>query len=184
MNPSSPSRRPRTAAHAASEVVELLEVLWERGRAAAPPAPVPSAQLRVLYVLERAEGINLRALGQALGAAPSSVSRLCDRLEAAGYVARRHSPLSGREVDLRLTGAGRAYLAELRARREDVLLTAIAAMAPEERAALVGGLSGFRQASEGLLPRPRRTVGPRPRRTVGSAISTQEHHPKRQGGDQ
>ncbi|MCP3822235.1 MarR family transcriptional regulator [Streptomyces sp. A3M-1-3] len=141
-------RRSRDAARAAGEVIELLEVLWERGRDAVSSHPVSPSQLRVLYSLDREEGINLRTLGELLGSAPPSVSRLCDRLEALGFVERAPSPVSRRELELRLTGRGKTYLRELRARREEALLTAIAAMTPTARKALVEGLTGFQDAVE------------------------------------
>ncbi|MBB0243797.1 MarR family transcriptional regulator [Streptomyces alkaliphilus] len=149
VNPASSHRRALDAAGAASEVIELLEMLWERGRDAAPTAPVSSSQLRVLYVLERDEGINLRTLGELLGAAPSSVSRLCDRLQAVGFVERMPSATSRRELELWLTPHGRSYLRDLRARREETLLSAISALSPTEQRALVAGLSAFRDAVDG-----------------------------------
>ncbi|MGY1452851.1 MarR family winged helix-turn-helix transcriptional regulator [Streptomyces sp. SS8] len=153
---SGPSQRPSAeAAHAASEVIELLEVLWERGREAASPVPVSASQLRVLYTLDRDEGINLRTLSEALGSAPSSVSRLCDRLQAVGFVERAPSPASRRELELRLTGRGRTYLRDLRVLREEALATAMAAMSPVARKALAEGLRGFRAAVEETLPRRR-----------------------------
>lgn len=136
----------------ASEVIELLEVLWEHGRDAVSPAPVSTSQLRVLYTLDREEGINQRSLGEVLGAAPSSVSRLCDRLQALGFVERAPSPVSRRELELRLTAQGRTYLRDLRARREEALLASIAAMPAAARQALVDGLAGFRHALETTAP--------------------------------
>ncbi|MEV0966927.1 MULTISPECIES: MarR family winged helix-turn-helix transcriptional regulator [unclassified Streptomyces] len=143
-SPAPRSRRATDAARAACDVIEMLEILWERGRDTA--SAVSASQLRVLYSLERADGINLRTLGDVLGSAPSSVSRLCDRLEAMGLVERTPSPVSRRELTIRLTGHGRAYLSELRSQREEVLLAAIQAMDPASRAALLEGLHGFRQA--------------------------------------
>ncbi|MFF0741787.1 MarR family transcriptional regulator [Streptomyces sp. NPDC004111] len=132
----------------ACEVIALLEVLWERGRDAVSPAPVSSSQLRVLHILERDAGINLRTLAEVLGAAPPSVSRLCDRLEALGYLKRSASAVSRREVELRLTGPGRSYLRDLRARREEALVAAVAAMPAGAREALTYGLQEFRAAVE------------------------------------
>ncbi|TLQ42977.1 MarR family winged helix-turn-helix transcriptional regulator [Streptomyces marianii] len=143
-SPAPHSRRATDAARAACDVIEMLEILWERGRDTA--SAVSASQLRVLYSLERADGINLRTLGDVLGSAPSSVSRLCDRLEAMGLVERTPSPVSRRELTIRLTGHGRAYLSELRSQREEVLLAAIEAMDPASRAALLEGLHGFRDA--------------------------------------
>ncbi|GGU47878.1 MarR family winged helix-turn-helix transcriptional regulator [Streptomyces lavendofoliae] len=136
------------AAHAAREVIELLEVLWNKGRDMTSPAPVSSSQLRVLYILDRDEPINLRTLGEVLGSAPPSVSRMCDRLDALGYIERSPSSASRREVELRLSSRGRKHLMDLRARREAALLDVIDAMPPALRAALTAGLSGFRHAIE------------------------------------
>ncbi|MEU6081608.1 MarR family transcriptional regulator [Streptomyces sp. NPDC047108] len=152
MHPAAAPRRSLEAAGAAREVIELLEVLWERGRTSVPTAPVSSSQLRVLHILDRDEGINLRTLGLVLGAAPSSVSRLCDRLQVLGLVERGASPASRREVDIRLSERGEAYLADLRARREEALLLAIGTMTAAARDALVEGLAGFRAAVEETDP--------------------------------
>ncbi|MEU9980022.1 MarR family transcriptional regulator [Streptomyces sp. NPDC050856] len=135
------------AAFAVREVIELLEVLWAQGRDVTPTAPVSTSQLRVLYILDRGQGINLRTLGEELGSAPSSVSRMCDRLHALGFIRRSPSSASRRELELRLSGRGRNYLKDLRARREKALLGVVTAMSPAERAALVDGLSGFRTAA-------------------------------------
>ncbi|MEV0600244.1 MarR family transcriptional regulator [Streptomyces sp. NPDC050315] len=151
-NPAASDRRSHDAAYAAREVIELLEVLWERGRDAVSPAPVSASQLRVLYAVERVEGINLRTLGEILGAAPSSVSRLCDRLQALGFIDRIPSPSSGRELQLWLTDRGSSYLHDLRARREEALLAAIGLMPPEACAALTEGLTSFRAAVDAVSP--------------------------------
>lgn len=147
-----PSHRSQEVAETAREVIELLEVLWEQGRDAVPFAPVSASQLRVLYSLERERGINLRTLGEMLGSSPSSVSRLCDRLEALGYVARTPNPVSRRELTLGLTGRGEAYLRELRVKREEVLQAVIDTMPRTSRTALLKGLAGFRAAVEQKAP--------------------------------
>ncbi|AJE84535.1 MULTISPECIES: MarR family winged helix-turn-helix transcriptional regulator [Streptomyces] len=152
-NPSSLDRRTAEAARTAREVTELLEVLWERGRDAVSPAPVSSSQLRVLYTLDRESGINLRTLGNVLGSTPSSVSRMCDRLQALGFVERAPSPASRRELELRLTAQGTSYLADLRRRRDEALLTMVSAMPAAQRQALLEGLRGFQSAVEASSPR-------------------------------
>ncbi|MER7110901.1 MarR family winged helix-turn-helix transcriptional regulator [Streptomyces sp. NPDC000229] len=142
----SPDADRDAAARAAREVIELLEVLWNKGRDTTSPAPVSTSQLRVLYILERDQPMNLRALGEVLGSAPPSVSRMCDRLDALGFVERSPSSASRRELELRLTSRGGSYLKDLRARRETALLDVISAMPPAERTALAAGLSSFRLA--------------------------------------
>ncbi|MGW1965780.1 MarR family winged helix-turn-helix transcriptional regulator [Streptomyces sp. NPDC001935] len=122
-----------------AESSELLEILWGR----ASTAPVSASQLRVLFILEHDEGINLRTLADALGSTAPSTSRLCDRLQAVGFVERAPSTTSRRELRLFLSPQGRTFLAELRARREEVLEAVLAQMPAAGRAALAEGLAAF-----------------------------------------
>ncbi|MEV6959657.1 MarR family transcriptional regulator [Streptomyces sp. NPDC051207] len=122
---------------------ELLEVVWGR----ATTAPASASQLRVLHVLEHHDGINLRTLAETLASTPPSTSRLCDRLQAAGLVERATSPSDRREVRLRLSSRGRAFLADLRTRREQELQKLVAAMPVAQRTALLEGLEAFRAAA-------------------------------------
>ncbi|QNP61725.1 MarR family winged helix-turn-helix transcriptional regulator [Streptomyces genisteinicus] len=157
-NSTAPDSGSEATAEAARELIELLEVLWERGKDMVSPAPVSASQLRVLYCLDRDDGINLRTLGQVLGSAPPSVSRLCDRLEALGFVRRQPSQVSRRELELRLTSRGRAYLRDLRSQRQEALLEVIAAMPPSARSALLRGLTSFQEAVDDAGTLPRRPV--------------------------
>ncbi|MFF9869726.1 MarR family winged helix-turn-helix transcriptional regulator [Streptomyces sp. NPDC013953] len=163
-----PSPGRDAAAHAAREVIELLEVLWNKGRDMTSSAPVSSSQLRVLYILERDQPINLRTLGEVLGSAPSSVSRMCDRLDALGFIERSPSSASRRELELRLSSRGDSYLKTLRGRREAALLDVISSMPPAERAALAAGLSSFRLAVADTEPE-QRAAGDGRVRSAGSA---------------
>ncbi|MEV0444687.1 MarR family transcriptional regulator [Streptomyces spectabilis] len=145
-DPGGPGARRRTDradADPAAELADVLEVLWEHGRAVSP-APASPSQLRVLHCLDRDEGINLRTLGELLGAAPSSVSRLCDRLEVLGFVRRAPSRASGRELELRLTCRGRTHLRALKDRRVASLREVTGRMTPADRRALLDGLLALR----------------------------------------
>ncbi|MFE6823121.1 MarR family winged helix-turn-helix transcriptional regulator [Streptomyces sp. NPDC057690] len=137
----SPSSRPQPlqVARVTSEAAELLEVLWGR----ASTAPVSASQLRVLFILEHHEGINLRTLAEFLGSTPPSTSRLCDRLQAVGFVDRRVAAESRREVELFLSRRGSAFLADLRSRREAALESVLEQMPAVQRAALLRGLEAF-----------------------------------------
>ncbi|MEU9981168.1 MarR family transcriptional regulator [Streptomyces sp. NPDC050856] len=128
-------------------VAELLEVLLGRGQEAVPSGPVSPSQLRALLVLERRDGANLRALSDALRSRSSSVSRLCDRLEAMGLVRREPSPTSRREVEIRLSHRGRAVLRELREARAREVATVLGRMEPSAVRALAEGLVAFREAA-------------------------------------
>ncbi|MFD3972632.1 MarR family winged helix-turn-helix transcriptional regulator [Streptomyces cyaneofuscatus] len=127
-------------------VIELLEVYWTRVPDGFSPVSVSAPQLRVMYVIERREGINLRQLSTELEAAPSSVSRLCDRLEAIGFVRRSSSAASRREVELRLTAQGRVHLDRLRARREERLTAVLARVSPASRALFMEAVEAIRVA--------------------------------------
>ncbi|MFI7325387.1 MarR family winged helix-turn-helix transcriptional regulator [Streptomyces rubiginosohelvolus] len=148
--------RPRSSEQASAYAVaasELLEVLWGRGQESAASGTVSPSQLRALLVIEKQEGTNLRALGEALGSRAPSVSRLCDRMEAMGLVLRAPSPTSRREVELRLSMRGRALLEGYRALRAAELNAVLERMAPADLAALTDGLAAFRDAaSERLSP--------------------------------
>ncbi|MFE2436325.1 MarR family winged helix-turn-helix transcriptional regulator, partial [Streptomyces sp. NPDC059409] len=72
-----------------------------------------------------------------------STSRLCDRLQAVGFVERTVSATSRREVRLHLSKRGRAFLDDLRERRERELRAVLEQMPAAERTALLSGLEAF-----------------------------------------
>ncbi|WP_299531534.1 MarR family winged helix-turn-helix transcriptional regulator [uncultured Streptomyces sp.] len=138
-------------AQTASEVTDLLAVLWGRAQADAPAGPSSPSQLRALLAIERREGGNMRALGEALGSTPPATSRLCDRLEAAGLVERRLSAASRREIELYLSRPGRALLEEIRASQIRQVALVLAAMGPDAVEALHAGLGAFRDAAAQVI---------------------------------
>ncbi|MFI5828117.1 MarR family transcriptional regulator [Streptomyces sp. NPDC051578] len=141
-----PPPDPGQVAAEASALLEMLDVLWGRGQEAVP-SPVPPSQLRALTVIDEREAVNLRDLGEALGSTPPSVSRLCDRLEAAGLVQRSRATANRREVEVRLSRSGRSVLASVRAARARELEIVLARLSREERGALFEGLAAFRLAA-------------------------------------
>ncbi|CAK7279356.1 MULTISPECIES: MarR family winged helix-turn-helix transcriptional regulator [Streptomyces] len=130
---------PDEIARVTSTAAELLEVLWGR----ASTAPASASQLRLLHILEHNDGVNMRTLAESLASTPPATSRLFDRLQAAGFVERRHSPEDRREVRLGLSGRGRAFLADLRGRREAELRAVLELMPAGKRTALAEGLEAF-----------------------------------------
>lgn len=142
--PFRPRPEPAEVAGVAAMAAELLEVLWGR----ADTAPVSSSQLRVLLALDAHENINLRTLADHLGSTPPSTSRLCDRLQAAGFVEREVCETDRREVRLRLSPHGRTFLTDLRTRREAALRDVLDQMPATARTALLTGLEAFREAAE------------------------------------
>ncbi|MFI9103315.1 MarR family winged helix-turn-helix transcriptional regulator [Streptomyces fildesensis] len=151
MPPTLPSSGAARAAHAAGTVAELLEVLWGRGQDGTILGSLPPSQLRALIVIEEREGANLRTLSDALGSRAPAVSRLCDRLEAAGLLERTPSTTSGREVELRLTNRGRTALNDVRAMRRHEVTAVLQTMPTAQLAALAEGLEAFQDAARSRI---------------------------------
>ncbi|GGY30531.1 MarR family winged helix-turn-helix transcriptional regulator [Streptomyces djakartensis] len=143
---------PEAVASQIATAVESLTTLWS---VAAQGASLRLSlhQLRALRILEAAPGLNLTTLADRLDIGLPTASRLCDRLAAAGLLARAPHPDTRREVQLWLTQHGQHVLGDIAGRRSEALATALAAMAPAERAALRTGLRGFLAAWDARLSR-------------------------------
>lgn len=143
-------RSPRLPADLSSAVessAEALILLWGRAQEALGTHASPP-QLRVLLILARHGPLTINGLAEQLGAIPSSTSRLCDRLEAGGFLVRGTGSRDRREVTVSLTGAGDSLLTELSRRRRDDLAGVISRMPPSAQVALLEGLAAFRVAAE------------------------------------
>ena len=104
-----PRSDPRQRAWARFVVAQAL--LFERIEAALDAAGLPElAWYDILWVLESAEGGRLRMhdLARQAVVSRSNVTRLTDRLEKAGLVARADCPVDGRGTVCELTAKGRA----------------------------------------------------------------------------
>jgi DNA-binding MarR family transcriptional regulator len=132
---------------AVESAAEALIVLWGRAQEALGTFASPP-QLRVLLIVARHGPLNINGLAERLGAIPSSTSRLCDRLESAGFLTRGSVARDRREVAVSLTPAGRDLLAELGRRRRADLEDVLEQMAPAAQAALLEGLRAFQSAAE------------------------------------
>lgn len=121
---------------------------------------VSPTQLRALTAVGRSGELNLSQLAEALGALPSSASRLCDRLEAAGLLARDADRASRRAVCLRLTPDGNALLEQARRNRREMIAAVLDGMPPSARARLTESLAAFQRAAEpDGLPSSTETTG-------------------------
>ena len=142
---------PEKVAETAAAVAELLDALHGRGIESLPGGPVPPSQLRALRAIERSEGVNLRALAEALGTRPPATSRLCDRMEADGLVRRTPSASSRREVELWLSPRARRVLAEIRSARVRELQEIMQTLPPDSLAGLSTHLGRLHTAIEQRL---------------------------------
>ncbi|WP_141579286.1 MarR family winged helix-turn-helix transcriptional regulator [Actinomadura sp. WMMA1423] len=132
------------SAAALDDAASTLLNVWSRAHNA-PDVPIPSTQLRALFVLERGP-VNISSLAGELDALVSSASRLCDRLEAAGLLSRDPGR-DRRQVTVRLSTDGQALLDRLRLRRREELTRVLAEMPAPAQAALLWGLAEFHAAA-------------------------------------
>lgn len=131
---------------AVSTAAESLVAVWLRAADRASERVSPS-QLRALTTISRHDGINLSGLAGELGAIPSSATRLCDRLVAAGLLLREPAPRNKREVRLHLAPEGHALLAQIAATRRAEIAAVLLRMPPAEREALCAMLEAFARAA-------------------------------------
>ena len=96
--------------HAWAMLLTAHAALVERIEAALAAAGLPALDwYDVLWELEKADGrLRMHDLARRVVLSRSNLSRLADRLEKAGLVAREDCPEDGRGYDLVLTRAGRA----------------------------------------------------------------------------
>jgi DNA-binding MarR family transcriptional regulator len=96
------------------------------------PADLTSTQVEAIFALEDVP-LRMRELAEHLGLAESSVTRLMDRLEAAGMVRRGSPPGNRRSVLGTLTPKGRRAIAAIRRQRHAVLSAILATLDADER---------------------------------------------------
>ena len=77
------------------------------------PHGVSSAQFRLLIVLVRGESNTVRGVAMRLNLDGAAITRLADRLQAKGLLAREPDITDKRSVRLRLTETGRSLMPEL-----------------------------------------------------------------------
>ena len=104
-------------------------------------------QFRLLVVLDGQGPLKLTALAEHLDVNPSTVTRMINRLVNADLVDREPSPLSRREVVLKLTSTGRRVVRNVMSRRRAEIRKAVTRMPASLRRGLVDALTAFAVAS-------------------------------------
>ena len=97
-------------------------------------------RVHALWVLHHAGALTQRALVEALGTTPRSVSSLVDGLERGGYVDRREHPTDRRAVLVTLTADGAELMRRMAADHAALSEDLIGAVAEEDRAAFERGI--------------------------------------------
>lgn len=116
-------------------------------RSLAGSVEVTLAQFRALVVLQSRGPQSVQQLAAELGVAPSTVTRMCDRLVAKRVIEREAHPGDRREVRLRILDPGAAIVGEVSRRRRRELRRIVARMPEPDRAALVRALDSFNRAA-------------------------------------
>jgi len=98
------------------------------------------AQWRALAHLARDEGLKQSALAERLEIQPITLTRLIDRMEAAGWVERRSDPADRRAVRLYLTPRAEPVLAEMQRAAAGMLDEALRGLTADERLNLIDAL--------------------------------------------
>jgi DNA-binding MarR family transcriptional regulator len=108
------------------------------------------APLRALQSLQRLGPCLVTELGEDLDLAPSSASRLSDRLAEAGFITRSVAPHNRRATLLEMTDAGRAILDDVVTQRIKLLSRVAEQMNQRERDQLLRGAEALTAASNRL----------------------------------
>ncbi len=111
-------------------------------------------QWRVLVVVSRDSGVTLGELAATLGVHPSSATRACDRLVAAGLLARDEAPGDRRALSLSLTAAGRRLVRSVARRRRAALVEVLDRVPARRRAHLVEAMAALAEAAGEQLGDP------------------------------
>ncbi len=115
------------------------------GRGAAGSIPSVAA-FRLLIYLRRHPGTSLSPVAEHLGVSLPAASQLAERLVQAGLVSRTSNARERRKVELRLTSAGLAALAERDERTRAWLRDRLAGLEERRLARLLEALTDLRTA--------------------------------------
>jgi DNA-binding MarR family transcriptional regulator len=119
-----------------SEMARILASRRLRSSLYAGAGELPQAQLHALIALSQDE-LRMTELASRLGLAESTVTRMIDRLDAAGLVKRHLAKPDRRSVLVELTRAGRRMAAEIEASRREFMAEVLGTLEPQERKELV-----------------------------------------------
>jgi DNA-binding MarR family transcriptional regulator len=109
--------------------------------------PIPVSEAHALTELDAAGPLSQRELGERLGLAKGTVSRIVDLLVARGWVRRVRSTTDARVVHVRLTTAGRAAARRVAARRRDRLARLLDHLPTAERRRVIDALALLTEAA-------------------------------------
>lgn len=116
-------------------------------------------QYRTLVVLASHGPMGTSNLADQLAIQPSSVTRQCDRLVAAGLIGRTEGHPDRRSVTLALTPAGGQIVDQVTARRRKVIERILSSMTGPQQRQLIAALHSFAAAAGELPPEQAWSLG-------------------------
>ena len=120
-----------------------------------PERPVPLPQFRALAVLAKHGPCTAGGLAAALDQGASTVTRVCDKLVAAGLISRQNRPDNRREVEIALTEPGSQLVQEVLSSRAAELEQILSRMPKRSRTRLAQVLPDLLEAADRQLPHAR-----------------------------
>ncbi|HEX6419744.1 MAG TPA: MarR family transcriptional regulator [Acidimicrobiales bacterium] len=123
------------AARLRTGVTRLARLMRRQGDAGLSPS-----QISALTSVEIHGPMTLGALAEHERVAPPSITKVVAKLEAAGLVTRRGDPGDRRAVQVSVTPAGRALLADMRQRKDLWLASRLADLDDDQRARLLAAV--------------------------------------------
>jgi DNA-binding MarR family transcriptional regulator len=140
------------------DTARLLRKRFDRYARAS--AGITRAQFATLAILARNEGLTQVALAEQLEITPITLARLIDRLEAEGWVERRHDPDDRRAHRLFLRREGREVLERVRPLAQRFLESTFSDLTPQAQLQLIDTLAvvraGLSDREAAAVPAPER----------------------------
>jgi len=136
---------PKNELRQVAESIESL-VMWVRRQA---PVQMSSSTVTALDTLLRAGPMRISELSERESISQPGVTSLVTRLERSGYAERVPDDTDRRATLVRITPAGKAFLAEWHRLRASALRTQLAHLDEADREALVSALPALRRLIAG-----------------------------------
>ncbi|WP_435748030.1 MarR family winged helix-turn-helix transcriptional regulator [Microbacterium sp. PMB16] len=110
-----------------------------------------TARVHLLWVLKHAGPSTQRDLARLCDVTPRNITGLVDGLEASGHVRRTPHPSDRRSVIVELTASAAETMARMQREHTELNETLLAAVAPEDRAAVERGIAAIATHLETLV---------------------------------
>lgn len=131
------------------EATRALQVITVRAIAAANNE-VTVPQFEAMSKLSERDWHTMGELAVRLDAHPSTITRMCERLEAKDLVFRSLGRVSRREVEIALTDNGRDLVRKVIRKRRGEVGALIGSLEPRWREGVIAGLQDFAERASGL----------------------------------